>query len=541
MNKKKILMVTEFSQLPTGYSVYSKEVLSRLHQVPNFDVAELACYCSEDDLKIKSVPWRIFPNKPKSGTPEYDTYKSSSTSEFGEFSFNSVLLNFKPDFVFDIRDFWMLSFEQTSPFRAFYNWAIMPTVDAEPQNIEWMDTYAQANAVFTYSEFGRDTLLNHYSGINFKGVASPCASYSFHPMKEKDSLRQRLGISNNIYIIGTVMRNQRRKLYPDLFKSFRKLLDETGRENVYLYCHTSFPDVGWDIPQLLLKYNIGNKVLFTYKCTKCNNVSCSFFHDVIQNCDNCNNFTSSICGINNPISEQELATVYNVFDIYVQYANSEGFGMPQLEAAQCGNVVCSIDYSAMSSVIKNIGGIPIKVAEYATEGETGCLRAIPNNKDFIEKMKDLISKSRDDLKQIGRKIYINTLKHYNWDTTAKQWIDYFNNTETMPLQNTWMSPIKILKPSPINESLKNPLDQANFLISQVLCKPELIGTFLWRRLLKELTYKGTVENINSFYLNESHYKDVFRMKPFSYQDAYHLMVQLREYYNLWESHRAKYI
>lgn len=541
MNKKKILMVTEFSQLPTGYSVYSKEVLSRLHQVPNFDVAELACYCSEDDPKIKSVPWRIFPNKPKSGTPEYDTYKSSSTSEFGEFSFNSVLLNFKPDFVFDIRDFWMLSFEQTSPFRAFYNWAIMPTVDAEPQNIEWMDTYAQANAVFTYSEFGRDTLLNHCPSINFKGVASPCASYSFHPMKEKDSLRQKFGISNNIYIIGTVMRNQRRKLYPDLFKSFRKLLDETEREDVYLYCHTSFPDVGWDIPELLLKYNLGNKVLFTYKCTKCNNVSCSFFHDVIQNCDNCNNFTSGICGINNPISEQELALVYNVFDIYVQYANSEGFGMPQLEAAQCGNVVCAIDYSAMSSVIKNIDGIPIKVAEYATEAETGCLRAIPNNEDFINKMKNLLYKSRDELKQLGRNTYIKTLRHYNWDATAKQWIDYFSNTETMSPKSAWLSPIKILNPSPINENLKNPLDQANFLISQVLCKPELIGTFLWRRLLKELTYKATIENVNSLYLNESHYKDMLKMKPFSYQDAYRLMVQLREYYNLWESHRAKYI
>lgn len=61
-------------------------------------------------------------------------------------------------------------------------------------------------------------------------------------------------------------------------------------------------------------------------------------------------------GIANPISDEELANVYKCFDIYVQYANSEGFGMPQLEAANSALPVISVDYSAMSSVVKNIGG-----------------------------------------------------------------------------------------------------------------------------------------------------------------------------------------
>jgi glycosyltransferase involved in cell wall biosynthesis len=59
-----------------------------------------------------------------------------------------------------------------------------------------------------------------------------------------------------------------------------------------------------------------------------------------------------LSGVNNPISEEELASIYNLFDLYIQYANSEGFGMPQLEAAQCGALVASVDYSAMSSVDK---------------------------------------------------------------------------------------------------------------------------------------------------------------------------------------------
>lgn len=530
-------MVTEFSQLPTGYSVYSKEVLSRLNQVEDFEIAELACYCSEDDPKIKNVPWTVFANKPKNNTPEFEAYKKSPTAEFGEFSFNSILLSYKPNFVFDIRDFWMVSFEQSSPFRNFYNLALMPTVDAEPQNIEWIDTYSKADAIFTYSEFGIETLRKQGQFNNFVTVASPCASNNFYPIKDKARLRSAFGMDGAPYIIGTVMRNQRRKLYPDLFYSFRKFLDQSSREDVYLYCHTSFPDVGWDIPNLLIQNGLTNKVLFTYKCSKCSDITCSFFSDIVKYCNKCNNFTAGICGINNPLSETELAKVYNVFDIYVQYANSEGFGMPQLEAAQCGNVLCSIDYSAMSSVIKNINAIPIKVKEFVLEPETGCKRAVPDNEDFISILHNLTSKTKEELTKMGRDTYIKTLSCYNWDKTASRWIDYFKSCDIKEDSKTWKSPADIRKPKAIDESLKSPLDQANFLICEVLCKPELLGSFLWRRLLKELTYKATVENLSSYYINESHNKDALKMKAFSYQDAYKQIVSLREYYNTWESHR----
>jgi glycosyltransferase involved in cell wall biosynthesis len=529
-------MVTEFSELPTGYSVYSKELLSRLKD--EFEVAELAAYVSPGDPKINNIPWQVFPNKPLEGTPEYSAYKSSAIAEFGEFTFNSVVLGYKPDFVIDIRDFWMLSYEYSSPYRSFYHWAIMPTVDARPQNMEWVEAYENADAVFTYSEFGRDTLKNQGSFNNFQDVASPCASNSFFPIKNKTELRNEFGLESAPYIVGTVMRNQRRKLYPDLFRDFRNYLSKYNREDVFLYCHTSYPDVGWDIPKLLIDNNLTHKVLFTYKCSKCGHVDCAFFSDVMKNCKKCGGFSSGICGINNPVNEKELAKIYNVFDIYVQYANSEGFGMPQLEAAQCGNVVCSVDYSAMSSVLDNIGGYAIPTKHLETEVETGCLRAIPDERNFIDLLVELTSKTKEELKNIGLEIYRNTISKYNWNKTAEKWATYIRNTPVIPYEKAWGSPIKILQPAPFNQNLTMPLDQTNFLISEVLRKPELIGSFLWRRLLKELTYKSTVENLSNFYINEHHYKDALKMKPFTYKDAYDSMVALRNFYNTWEQYRS---
>lgn len=414
----------------------------------------------------------------------------------------------------------------------------MPTVDAAPQNPEWVDWFAEADGVFTYSEFGAETLADQSNTINLLGVASPCASSDFQRLKNREDNRSEHSIPNDIYVVGTVMRNQPRKLYPDLFESFRRVLDDTGREDVFLYCHTNYPDVGWEIPDLLMQFNLSNKVLFTYKCKNCSNVSSCFFRDSICQCSNCGHFKNSLAGLGNPLTDVELNKIYNLFDIYVQYSNSEGFGMPQLEAAQAGNVVVSVDYSAMSSVIKNIGAYAVPVLHYSRESDTGCYRAIPNNEAFRKILTELINKSRNELHNEGKNISDLTKIMYNWDRTAKTWENYLISEETIPNHLTWESPISIQSPAAFNATLVHPKDQANFLISEVLRKPDLLGKYLWRRFMKDLTYGRRLDNSDgNFYFNEHHIKDQIRATPFSYEDAYGEMVKLREYYNIWEKNR----
>jgi glycosyltransferase involved in cell wall biosynthesis len=533
MRRKKVLMCTEASYLPTGYAVYSKEVLSRLHKNKNLEIAELGCYSNGTEPEARAIPWKFYPNKPPTGGEEWNIYKSTPVNEFGEYRFNDILIDFMPDFVMDIRDWWMIEYQQRSPFRNFYNWAIMPTVDAEPQNAEWVQTYGDANAVFTYSEFGRDTLLKQYNGANFRGLAPPCASDSFCPVKDKFEHRKFFGIDENALIFGTVMRNQRRKLFPDLFKSFRKFLDQSGNSQTLLYCHTSYPDVGWSIPDLLNKYNLQNRVLFSYKCKGCGHISSAFFSDVLSFCHNCNTFNNVIVGVNNPISEKELAAIYNLFDLYIQYANSEGFGMPQLEAAQCGVEVASVDYSAMSSVVKNIGATPLPVASYSQECETGCHRAVPDNKALVDLMAATASHPRRYLIKKGMELRERAMSYYNWDKTAAVWEEYFMNTPVIDQQLTWLSGSRNFSPTPQLPSKDIPIkEQVNYLFHNVLGIPEWIGGQLWRRLIKDLTYQATAANSNNgFYFNESHLKDKMNFDKFNLQDAYNRILELRKSYN----------
>lgn len=545
MRKRKVLFVSEASFHPTGYSVYTKEVLSRLHKHPELEVAELACYAGPEMEEVKQTPWKIYPNVPAADNVELNNiYNSSMSNKFGELSFNAVLLDFQPDFVMDIRDWWMLEFEERSPFRNFFNWAIMPTVDAEPQNTTWIDTYSSADAVFAYSEFGRDTMKAQSKTLKFVDVASPCASDTFFPIDDKKALRAEFGLKDDAIIFGTVMRNQRRKLYPDLFKAFRMFLDKNPElTNVYLYCHSGYPDVGWDFPDLVKEYGLGNKVLFTYQCKKCGKVSAMYFNDAVAFCNECSTFASTLVGIQNKMSDSILNKVYNLFDGYIQWANSEGWGMPQLEAAYAGLPVISVDYSAMESLIHNIKGIGIKPIGFYKELETGCLRAVPDNEALAKTIRDL-STDVAKRKYIANKCYVNSKSIYNWDYTANKWLNYFLSAPLKDPNQTWFSRPNVFNPAPqLSPDIdKYPItDQVNWIFTNVLGKPELINGSVWKRMVKDLTYRASMSgHIAGYYYNDYSHPDMEkRMDPFDIKKAFEIATNMRNLYNNWEINRAQ--
>lgn len=534
--KKRVLLCTESSRFATGYGVYGRELLKRLNE--KYDIAELACYVTQDDQKVKNTPWKVYANKPHENDPEFQNYLMSSSFEYGEFIFNNVLLDFRPHYVLDFRDPWAFEYQSRSPFRDYFNWIISPTIDARPQNAEWMELYGQADGVITYSDFGMQAILDQCPDIKTCGVASPAASDAFHPfdVEMKKSLRASNGIPEEVYILGTVMRNQPRKLFPELFKLFKRFLQTTGRQDVYLYCHTAFPDVGWNIPELLIDNDISSRVLFTYKCVKCNNVSVSHFSDTIKVCDKCGNYTKNIAGIGNSLTEDELNYVYNMFDVYIQYATNEGFGIPIVEASKAGIPVMNVNYSSMEDFPKKLGTFGIDVLTFTKESSTSRLLAIPNENSALDILGDLFSMEREKLNVMGQDFRNLNIKTYSWDKNADVWI---NAIESTPIKSKqWNTPPEIMQPHPFVDGFQTPEQQAEFLICGVLQKPEFMYKHTWRRLIKDLTYRTTANNAGGIlYFNEEAYKDNIKNKPFSFNDAYQSMCQLREYYNKWEINR----
>lgn len=544
MRKKRILWVNDASWKGTGYGTYGHEVLTRLHAVPEFEVAELACYVDMSDPQASNQPWKVYPNRPLEGAEDYETYLAHPSRVFGDHTFNQVCLDFMPDIVMDIRDWWMFEYQQRSPFRDFFHWAIMPTVDAMPQNPQWMNTFATADSVFAYSEFGRDVMLEQSDKINFIDVASPAASEKFSPVADKRAHKDSMGLDADSIIVGTIMRNQRRKLYPDLFEAFRQFLDFSKRNDVFLYCHTYYPDIGWEIPELLDRFELSNRVLFSYKCPKCEQISVDFYKDSVCYCGNCKELSNRLVGIENSVNTEELAKIYNLFDLYVQYANSEGFGMPQLEAAYCGVPVMSMNYSAMESVIKNIGAITLNPLHLSMECETGCYRAIPDNEELVDRLMTYTNSLKYTgvrLEKLGLETASKARQHYDWDKTAQVWIDHFKTIPVRDVNETWRSPSRIAQPNlDIPDNITDLTEQINWIFSNVLHKPEWIGTYFWGKVIKDITFGYRVHNAeDDYYFNESHMPKTEKYQKFNMEAAVNELIGLRNVWNQLEEMRVK--
>ena len=179
MRKKRILFCSEATFLNTGYATYTREILNYLHGTGKYEIAEMASYGQKNDPRAANIPWTYYgvaPNtecEPKASEEEINSYNSNPVNQFGGWAFEHVCLDFLPDFVCDIRDFWMLDFAERSPFRPFFKWAVMPTVDARPQARQWIATYANADACLTYSDWAGGVLEDQSGGkINYLGT--PC-------------------------------------------------------------------------------------------------------------------------------------------------------------------------------------------------------------------------------------------------------------------------------------------------------------------------------------------------------------------------------
>jgi glycosyltransferase involved in cell wall biosynthesis len=544
MRKKRILFCSEATFLNTGYATYTREILKYLNATGKYEIAEMASYGERNDPRAKNIPWKFYGVTPErtASEEEQKQYRSSPLNQFGEYIFESVCLDFKPDVVCDIRDFWMLDFQERSPYRRLFKWCIMPTVDAAPQARQWIATYQSADACLTYSDWSGEVLKDQSGNkINYLGSSPPSAHPAYTPM-DKAECRKLLGLDPLANIIGTVMRNQRRKLYPDIFETFRKVLD-SGMKNTYLYCHTSYPDLGWDIPELLQQYELSSHVYFTYVCTETNKPFASLFKGAKAQSPFTGNFSTVLANVQAGLSYEDLAKVMNCFDLYIQYANSEGFGLPQVEAAACGVPLMSVDYSAMSSVVRTLGGIALKPKALYKELETGCYRAVPDNDNSAEQIVKFLRSPQGARDVLGRKVRKNFLEHYQWDKSGQVWEDYIDSIDISV--DPWISQVDIQEPAPFSEDLNNnstPAALARWLIMNVLRKPDMVNSYLAQRLTRDLTYQNVTASVAGMYENEMSamsFGGQNQREPFTFKQAYDHCLNIRNKINFWEDQRRK--
>lgn len=550
--KLRILMCTEASFLSSGFSTYSKELLSRLYSTNKYKVAEFASYGMVNDPRDISIPWRYYANAVKDTDPRHGEYSSRTDNQFGRWRFDKVLLDFKPDVVIDIRDYWMSAYQALSPLRKLFHWILMPTVDSSPQQEDWIDTFISADAVFTYSDWGAE-IIRKQSGNTIKLIdsASPGVNldiFKIHP--NKDKIKQTLGLPQNSIILGSVMRNQKRKLIPELLYSFRKTLDILEQqdpklgENLFLYLHTSYPDAGWDIPDLLRQERLSNKVFFTYYCPHCSSAQAHIFAHPIRPCPNCHEASFKLPSVTHGLSQEQLSNIYNCFDLYIQYSICEGFGMPQVEAAACGVPIITVDYSAMVDVIEKLGAYAVKPAAKFKELETKAIRVYPDNNELIRHILSFISLPAPMQKQKGLQTRKLTEQHYDWSNIIKKWEKYLDQLDESGYRSDWDQPATWMVPLSDTEMPKSKGDYFKYtanVCAQNIKSVDAMGSMMILSMSKDadyeftqsgtniqgFSYKEVVNNLAS-YINNNNQAEKVRTSKVKFEDDFIQYAHLKD-------------
>ena len=517
--KLRILMNSEATYTYSGFGTYYNEVLKRLAATGKYELAELASYGFVNDPRDKDCKWTVYANCIKDDDPRINVYRSKPTFQWGEWRLDRTLLDFKADVLMSIRDPWMLEFEKDSPFRRFFHLVWMPTVDSAPQAESWIDAFIQADGIFTYSDWALEVLKHEGNGqIKTQRSAPPGVNLNiFCPIKDKRQHRLNMHMDPDAYIIGSVMRNQRRKLYPDMFIAFQKFLETADPEianKTYLLIHTSYPDAGWSIPNLLKLNKVGHRILFSYVCRTCGNWFASHFQDVVATCPHCGNNNAGCPNVQAGVSQEILANIYKCMDVYVQYSICEGFGMPHAEAAACGIPTMGMPYSATEDILKYTDGIPLKIAKAYLEPETQAYRMMPDNDDLCAQWIKFFSMPQAMRQRLGFNARKGCEIHYDWDRTAKIWENYFDSIVLTGEQGQWdTSPyLQYNIPETLPENMKNASakDFVDWLYNDILHRPDLTTTFAYMRLCSEIESGLTIEGMGARPINREMVYNIYR-------------------------------
>jgi glycosyltransferase involved in cell wall biosynthesis len=529
MRKINLLHVGEFSKLNTGYSSIADNLLTRFHRSGKYNIVELAAYIQPNDPRIQQVPWKVIGNAPIN-EQEAQHYGSNPIFQFGKFRFEEVCMRESIDLVMAYRDPWMDEFIIESPFRNYYNFVWSPTTDARPAQKSWVSQYCRADAVFSYTDWGFNLLKEQgQDRIPLVGVVTPPPDEVYQPVRNKKQIREMFGLDpNNLYVL-ICARNQKRKLYSDLFEAFAKFLKTAPiivTSKAYLICHTSVPDQGWDMAGILNEFGVSSRVLFSYKCRSCGKPFINHFQDARSCCDNCGKFEKMTPNTQIGFSKEEMNLVHNLPDVYVQYSLAESPGLPILSSVACGVPTMVVNYSGMEDFVKKLKCVPINIQRFVRESESGRYFAMPDNDNFIEKLSQILQEPAQLRERRGMEHMRLAKQCYNWDRCASAWMNVFDKITPKDWNETWGSPPKLMNPA---TQIPDGLDNARFVewaIVNVLGDRSKIGGFMNMKTLADLN-TGQVQNGTTYV-------------PYTRQNVMHQFTSMRNEINHWEQIRYNY-
>lgn len=384
-HKLKILIHSVSSQIRSGYGKVTKYVSSGLHDA-GFNVVVSAYYGIEQGgpIIINNVP-----HLPCDKTR-------------GAFGKDSCIYHYKTlkmDIALLITDFWAFSwFSDRRNIARPYLYSPMDHVDY-PEDI--LSIARNCDGVISLCKFQYEELKK--KGINSVVIPHGVDTGIYKPL-DREKCREAFNMPKDAFIIGIVGANadkEDRKAFTQMFRAVEEMLQNNPDiGDVRLFVHANPVDPrGLQLIRLAQRHNLLNITRFSEPLS----------------------FTASI-------PEEQMAMLYNSFDILLHTSRREGFGLCILESMACGTPVIATNFSSMPELVEGHGWL-VDILPELIETPIFGYTAIPSYKSIVKALEDAYYHP-EKIEKYGKESRKFALD-YDWKLIIeKKWIPYMEEVES---------------------------------------------------------------------------------------------------------------
>ena len=295
----RILWVSNAPWVPSGYGEQTALAVPRLEAMGH----EMAVLCNWG-LHGQATQWNGLPCYPCDG-------------QLGNANVGTFAAEHQADLVFALCDAWVMQPDKWPPV------AVWAPVDHRPVPLKVAHVLNHQHVQpVAMSRFGVEMMQD--AELEPLYVPHMVDTQVFRPQPDiRDAIRDELGVPRDAFLAGMVAANVGnpslpRKSFPQAFLAFARFCER--RRDAWLYVHSD-PQSREGLPLDALAAAAGcppGRVRFPNQAA---------FHI--------------------PMPAQQIAWLYQAFDVLLMPSMGEGFGIPLLEAQACGVPVVTSDHSAM--------------------------------------------------------------------------------------------------------------------------------------------------------------------------------------------------
>ena len=364
----------------SGYGKCGREILTRLK-----NYHDVACFATVGNKASFLFEYQGIPIYP--GTDDV----------MGQDLIERHLAHFKADLLITQMDIWPFSRLVDLAAQECFPWLAYVPIDFDPVPSEIVDKLRPAVFRVAMSKWGQKKMEE--AGLQATTIHHGIDSKVYRLLDAPERLKCRvdLGFEKDCFLIGMVQANQLyRKAWVEQLQAVAEFAKD--RPNVRLYIH-SLGNLGssYDLDSLVRALDLApiTRIADEYQF---------------------------IIGY----TEEQMAKIYNAFDVLLYATAGEGFGLPIIEAQACGTPVISTNATSMPEL--NLDGLNVQPIDWTYSPNPVFRKAIPSQFEIVQNLKCCY----EGINQSSVSRADKAKRLWGWDTIIiPQWLKVIDQVQTL--------------------------------------------------------------------------------------------------------------